>query len=88
MGGWEAARARIQSLFHFVDTIKYTMVNDSCMAQCPHKFVYVCMCFEGFLFLFFVILYSARMLGENKNEMIQLGCETRNLSPKNLPFSP
>ena len=35
------------------------MVDDPCMAQWSHKFVYVCMCFEGF---FFVILYM-RILG-------------------------
>ena len=48
------ARARIQSLFNFIDAIKYTkstMVDDPCMAQWSHKFVYVCMCFEGFFFL-------------------------------------
>ena len=58
MGGREVARARIQSLFNFIDAIKYTkstMVDDPCTAQWSHKFVYVCTCFEGFLFLLYYI---------------------------------
>ena len=42
MGGREIARARIQSLFDFIDAIKCTkrtMVDDHCKAQRSHKFV-------------------------------------------------
>ena len=56
MGGRKAARARIQLLLNFIHAIKYTkstMVDDPCTAQWSHKFVYVCMCFEGFLFFCF-----------------------------------
>ena len=46
------------------------MEGDHCTAQWSHKFVYVCMCFGGFLLFVFVIVYikkySACMLGETK----------------------
>ena len=62
MGRCKVAHARIQSLFNFIDAIKYTkstMVDDPCMAQWSRKFVYVCMCFEGFLvFCFCYSIYK------------------------------
>ena len=63
MGGRKVARARIQSLFNFIDAIKYTkstMVDDHCTAQWSLKFVYVCMCFGGFFVFFFLLLYIKR----------------------------
>ena len=42
MVGREAARVRIQTLFDFVDAIKYTksiMVDGHCTAQWSNKFV-------------------------------------------------
>ena len=93
MGGRQVARARIQSLFNLIDAIKYTkstMVDDHCAAQWSHKFVHVCMCFGGFLVFFpFVIYkkYSAFILGEKK-KMVQLGCETKTLSPIHAPPPP
>ena len=57
---WEVGRWAAPGLFNFIDAIKYTkstMMDDPCMAQWSHKFVYVCMCFEGFggLFLLYYI---------------------------------
>ena len=63
MGGREVARARIQSLFNFIDAIKYTkstMMDDPCTARWSHKFVYVCMCFEG---VFFVDILYIKIVG-------------------------
>ena len=65
MGGRKVARVRIQSLFNFIDAIKYTkstVVDDPCTAQWSHKFVYVCICFGDFLlFCFNNLLYIKKI---------------------------
>ena len=68
IGGREAARARIQSLFDFIDSVEYTkstMMGGYCTAQWSHKFVYVCMRFGGFFvfFVFLFLLYYIKIFG-------------------------
>ena len=95
MGGREAARARIQLLFYFTELLlnipraSWWMIlawlNGRTSLYRP-----MCACvLKVFSFCYIIYKkYSARICLVKKNEMVQLGCETKILSPKNLSSSP